>query len=442
MQWLDNYRDKLQTAAEAVAIVESGNRVYLGAGCAVPHELVAALSQRAGELQDVEILHHLTLGPTPYIGKEMEGHFRTSDFFVGENTRAAVNEGRADYVPAHLHELPRLFKDRIIPLDVALVIVSPPDEHGFCSFGIEVGVTKPAALAAKYIVAEVNRRMPRTLGDSFIHVSKLSACVEVDRDLDVFRGTEASGIEKRIGQHIASLIEDGACLQLGIGGIPDAVLAFLDDKQDLGVHTEMFTEALPQLMERGIITGERKSLHPGKVIAGFLLGTRELYDFVHDNALVELHPTDYVNNPVVIAQNEKMVAVNSALQVDLTGQICADSLGEMIYSGFGGQADFMRGAAMSKGGLPITALPATAQDAQISRIVPTLDPGAGVVITRADAHAVVTENGVAHMFGKNVRERAQALIGIAAPQFQAELEEAAHRRGLFGRIYPGADLSG
>jgi len=440
MSWLQDYRAKLQTADEAVRTITSGDRVYLGAGCAVPHELVEALSRRSEQLHDVEIVHHLTLGATPYVGKEMEGHFRTSDFFVGENTREAVNSGSVDYVPAHLHDMPRMFKEGRLPLDAALVILSPPDEHGFCSFGIEVGVTKPAALAAGRIIAEVNRQMPRTLGDSFIHVSRVHTFVEADRDLDEYRNSEATEIEKRIGKHVAELIDDGACLQLGIGGIPDAVLGFLHGKQDLGVHTEMFTAALPQLIERGIVTGERKTFHPGKAVAGFVLGTRELFDFVHDNALVEFHPTDYINNPINIARNDNMIAINSALQVDLTGQICSDSIGERIFGGFGGQADFMRGAALSKGGLPITALLATARDATVSRIVPTLDVGAGVVITRADAHVVVTENGVAQLFGRNVRERARALIEIADPQFQAELYDAAGKRGLFGRLYPGADL--
>jgi acetyl-CoA hydrolase len=437
LNWTQHYRERLVSAEDAVRGVASGQRVYVGAGCAVPHALVDALSRRAQDLANVEIIHHLTLGEVPYLAPEMAGHFRTRDFFVGANTRAAVNEGRADYVPVHLHEIPRLFRERSVPLDAAFVVLTPPDEHGFCSFGIEVGVTKPAALAADRIVAEINRKMPRTLGDSFIHVSKIDAFVEQDRDLDEYEGTEASGIDKRIGEHIAGLIEDGACIQLGIGGIPDAVLGFLDDKQDLGVHTEMFTEALPELISKGIVTGERKTFHPGKVIAGFVLGTRAVYDFVHDNAQVEFHPTDYVNNPLNIARNERMVAVNSALQIDLTGQICADSIGETIYSGFGGQADFMRGAALSPGGLPITALPATAMDGTVSRIVPILDRGAGVVITRADAHAIVTENGVAQLHGRNVRERARALIEIADPRFQEDLSRAARERALFGQLWPG-----
>ncbi|HPF71509.1 MAG TPA: acetyl-CoA hydrolase/transferase C-terminal domain-containing protein, partial [Candidatus Krumholzibacteria bacterium] len=422
------YRERLRTAAEAVQDVQSGQTVYLGSGCAMPHVLVDALVARAPELQDVEIIHHLTIGDTPYLGPDMAGHFRCSDCFVAANTREAVNEGRADYIPIHLHEMPRLFRRGVIPLDCALVVVSPPDEHGFCSFGIEVGVTKPAALSAKRIVAEVNRRMPRTLGDSFLHVSKIDAFVEVDRDLDEFRPAPPTEVELAIGRNVAGLIGDGACLQLGLGAISNTVLGFLGDRRDLGVHTEMFTEALPKLLQTGVVTGERKTFHPGKVVAGFIMGTREVYDFAHDNALIEFHPTDYVNHPVNIARNDHMVAVNSAIQVDLTGQVCSDSIGLRIHSGFGGQADFMRGAALSKGGLPVIALPSTTDDGSISRIVPILDPGAGVVLTRADVHVVVTEYGVAPMLGRNVRQRAEALISIAHPKFREGLLAAARER--------------
>ena len=441
MSWMQIYRERLRTAEEAVESIASGDAVYLGSGCAAPHDLISALTARYEELEDVEIIHHLTLGEAPYLAREMRGHFRCSDCFVGANTRDAVNEGRADYVPVHLHEMARLFRRKAINLNVAMVILSPPDEHGFCSFGIEVGVTKPAALSANMIIAEVNRRMPRTLGDSFIHVSKIDTFVEVDRDLDEFRPEPASEVERQIGANVASLIEDGACLQLGLGSIPNAVLDHLDDRQDLGVHTEMFTEALPGLVDRGIVTGERKNFHPGKVVAGFIMGTRDVYDFAHDNALIEFHPTDYVNHPVNIARNDNMVAVNSAIQIDLTGQVCSDSIGETIYSGFGGQADFMRGAAMSKGGLPIIALPSVTSDGVTSRIVPNLDQGAGVVLTRADVHVVVTEYGVAHMLGRNVRQRAEALINIAHPRFRDTLIATARQRGLFGRIFAGTDLA-
>ncbi|MFH2053808.1 MAG: acetyl-CoA hydrolase/transferase C-terminal domain-containing protein [bacterium] len=437
MTWMQLYRERLCTAAEAVQRVESGFKIYLGSGCAAPHGLIRALVDRGEELFDVEIIHHLTMGDAPYLSSEMKGHFRCNDCFVGANTREAVNRGDADYIPVHLHEMPRLFRRGVIPLDCAMVIVSPPDEHGFCSFGIEVGVTKPAAQSARMIIAEVNRRMPRTLGDSFIHVSKIDCFVEVDRDLDEFRPDPPTDVERRIGRHVAGLIENEACLQLGLGAIPNAVLEYLHDHRDLGVHTEMFTEALPRLLDRGVVTGECKNFHPGKVVAGFIMGTREVYDFAHDNALVEFHPTDYVNHPGNIARNDNMVAVNSAIQVDLTGQVCSDSIGERIYSGFGGQADFIRGAALSKGGMPIIALPSTTDDGRLSRIVPNLDGGAGVVLTRADVHHVVTEYGVAHMLGRNVRQRAEALITIAHPDFREILLDAAHRRGLFGRLFPG-----
>ena len=442
MGWLDDYRRKCTTAAEAVRVVQSGQRVYLGAGCAVPLSLVQALVGRAEELADVEIIHILTTGPADYVRPEMAGHFRCSALFVGPNVREAVNDGRADYTPVHLHQIPDLFAGGPQRPDVAFVQLSPPDEHGFCSFGIEVGVTKPAALAAGLIVAEINRQMPRTLGDSFLHVSKLHACVEVDRPLEEFAGGELTEVQRRIGCHVASLVEDGDCLQLGIGGIPEAVARCLDGKRDLGVHTEMFSDGLLDLMEKGIVNGERKNFHPGKVIAGFILGSRRLYDFVHDNALIEFHPTDYVNDPVNIARNDHMVAINAALQIDLTGQVCADSLGTRIYSGFGGQVDFLRGAAMSRGGKPITALPSTALGGTVSRIVPLLDPGAGVVTTRADVHFVVTEHGVAELYGRNLRQRARALIDIAHPDFREELERAAWERKLLPELHPGVDVPG
>ena len=440
MSWMQIYRERLCSAAEAVRPVASGQTVYLGSGCATPHDLVRALVARAPELEDVELIHHLTLGEAPYLDPELAGRFRCSDCFVGANTREAVNEGRADYVPIHLHEMPRLFRRGVVDLDCAMVVLSPPDEHGFCSFGIEVGVTKPAALAARRVVAEVNRRMPRTLGDSFVHVSKIDAFVETDRDLDEFRPPPPDEVGRAIGRHVAGLIEDGACLQLGLGQVTNAVLGCLGDRRDLGVHTEMFTEALPPLVDSGVVNGERKTFHPGKVVAGFVMGTRETYDFAHDNALIEFHPTDYVNHPVNIARNDNMVAVNSAIQIDLTGQVCSDSIGQRIHSGFGGQADFMRGAALSKGGLPVIAMPSTTADGAVSRIVPLLDHGAGVVLTRADVHAVVTEHGVAHLLGRNVRRRAEQLIAIAHPDHREGLLAAARERGLFGRLFPGADL--
>ena len=437
MSWMARYRERLRTPAEAVSAIASGEHVYMGSGCAAPHDLITALAARHEELRGVDIIHHLTMGDTPYLAAGMEESFRLRDCFVAANTRDAVNEGRADYIPIHLHEMPRLFRRGLIPLDWALIQVSPPDEHGFCSFGIEVGVTKPAALAARKIVVEVNRRMPRTLGDSFIHVSKIETFVEVDRDLDELHPAPPTDIERAVGRHVAGLIHDGACLQLGLGAIPNAVLGFLGDRRDLGIHTEMITEALPGLVQSGVVTGEKKTLHPGKVVAGFIMGTRKTYDFAHDNALFEFHPTDYVNHPATIARNHGMTAVNSAIEVDLTGQVCSDSIGERIHSGFGGQADFMRGASLAEGGLPIIALPSTTADGSRSRIVPVLEQGAGVVITRADVHVVVTEYGVAPMLGRSLRERAEALIAIAHPDFREALLAAARQRGAFGRVWPG-----
>ena len=433
MGWKKDYRAKRVTAQEAVADIKSEQRVYFGAGCAVPHDLINALVSRADELTDVEVIHIMTVGDASYVNPEMEGHFRCKALFVGPNVREAVNEGRADYVPVHLHQMPGLLRTEIKP-DVALVQVSPPDEHGYCSFGIEVGITRPAALASTKIVAEINRRMPRTLGNGFIHVSKLDACVEVDRPLDTYSPGKLTDVEKTIGENVASLIDDGACLQLGIGGIPDAVLHFLHDRKDIGIHTEMFSDGLLDLMDKGVVTGDRKTFHPGKIIAGFTLGSEKLYDYIHDNAMIEFHPSDYVNDPFNIARNDNMVAINSALQVDLTGQVCADSIGAYIYSGFGGQVDFMRGAAMSEGGIPVTAMPATAVGGEVSRIVPMLREGAGVVTNRADVHYVVTEYGVAKLFGKCVRERALALIEVAAPRFREDLLKAGHKRRLFGPL--------
>jgi acetyl-CoA hydrolase len=344
--------------------------------------------------------------------------------------RAAVNDGRADFTPIFLYEIPALFRNGPLPIDVALIQVGPPDEHGFCSLGVEVGVTKPAAQVAKTVIAEVNDLMPRILGDSFIHVSKLDYIVPVSRPLREFPQGEAGDIPNKIARHIATLIEDGCTLQVGIGGIPDAVLSFLHDRKDLGVHTELASDGVMALVEEGVITNERKSLHPGKLVAGFLLGSQRLFDWADNNPMIELHPTDYVNDPFIIAQNDKMISINSAIQIDLTGQVCADSIGEVFYSGIGGQVDFVRGAARSKGGKPIIALPATAKNGAISRIVPVLDRGAGVVTSRGDVHYVATEYGIVNLHGLSVRERARLLISIAAPEFREPLERAAAERHL------------
>jgi acetyl-CoA hydrolase len=377
------------------------------------------------------VAHILTFGSADYADPRYAGSFRHRSLFTGGNVRQAVNEGRADFVPVHLSEIPRLIYSGIQPVDVALIHVSPPDEHGFCSYGVGVECTKAAAERARTVIALVNQQMPRALGDSFIHVSKLSHVVEIDRlPVELAMASEVTDVSRAIGAHVADLIEDGATLQMGIGEIPDAVLLFLGQKRHLGIHTEMFSDGLVELFESGVITGEAKTLHRGKIVASFVLGTRKTFDFLDNNPFVEFHPSDYVNDPFVIAQNERMVAINSALAVDLTGQISADSLGTSIYSGFGGQLDFIRGSARSKGGKPIIALSSTAKDGAVSRIVDTLLPGSGVVTTRADVHYVVTEYGVADLYGRSLRERAEALIGIAHPDFREELRAAARRRKL------------
>lgn len=418
-------RDRVTTAEEAVRRIASGMRVYLTGNCSVPQHLLRALVARAPELHDVEIAQVLTVGSADYVASEMAGHLRVNTLFISDNVRQAVNEGRADFTPVFLSEIPGLFKTGRLALDAALVQVSPPDEHGFCSFGIEVGITKPAAQSARLVIAEMNERMPRTLGDSFIHISKIDAIVPVSYPLPEIQMAESSQTADRVAEHVAGLIPDGATLQTGIGAIPDAVLRRLTGHKDLGVHTELFSDGVVDLIERGVITGEKKTLHPGKVVAGFVLGTQRLYDFIHDNPVIEFHPTDYVNDPLIIAQNAKMVAINSAIEVDLTGQVCADSIGPRLYSGVGGQLDFIYGASRAPGGVPVIALPATALGGAASRLVPLLKSGAGVTTTRNHVRYVVTEFGVADLYGKTVRQRAQALIAVAAPGFRADLEQAA-----------------
>ncbi|MFN8373796.1 MAG: acetyl-CoA hydrolase/transferase C-terminal domain-containing protein [Anaerolineae bacterium] len=437
--WTRTYQQRQTNAAQAMKAVRSGSRVFLSGNCSVPRTLLAALVEHAKTLNDVEIVQVLTIGDSAYAAPEMEGHIRVNTMFISEDVRPAVAAGRADFTPVFLSEIPELWRTSL-PIDVALIHVSPPDEHGFCSFGIEVGVTKTAAEVARVVIAEVNPRMPRTLGDSFIHVSKLDYMIEVDYPLPEVRISEASAKQQRIAQHVASLIDDRSTLQTGIGGIPDAVLSFLGDRTHLGIHTELFSDGVIDLVEQGVITNEAKTLHPGKMIAGFVLGTQRLYDFIHDNPIVELHPTEYVNDPFRIAQNERMVSINSAIEVDFTGQVCADSIGHRFYSGVGGQVDFVRGAGRSKGGKPIIALPATAKDDTVSRIVWELNPGAGVVTTRNDVHYVVTEYGVAFLHGKTIRERVQALINIAHPNFREELGRKARELRYLPEVFNGVGL--
>jgi 4-hydroxybutyrate CoA-transferase len=429
--WTEIYRGRVTTAQEAVRGICSGDHVWLHGGCNNPEELVKALVGRADELRDVEVTHLLTFGAADHVDPRYEKTFRHRALFTGHNVRAAVNEGRADFVPVFLSEIPALIRSGTIPVDVALIQVSPPDEHGFCSYGVGVECTKAAAETARRVIALVNQQMPRSLGDAFIHVSRLSQVVEIDRPiLELPQVTRVGEVARAIGRNVADLIEDGATLQMGIGEIPDAVLLFLEEKKDLGIHTEMFSDGVVELFERGVVTGEAKTLHKGKIISSFVLGSKKTFDFLDNNPFVEFHPTEYVNDPFVIAQNEKMVAINSAIAVDITGQVCADSMGRSIYSGFGGQVDFIRGAARSKGGKPIIALRSTAKDGSISRIVDTLTEGSGVVTTRADVHYVVTEYGVAHLHGRSLRERAAALIECAHPDFREELRAAARERHL------------
>jgi len=431
MSWTDIYRKRCTSAEEAVKDIRSGDRVWIHPGCNTPARLIRAMVARAPELENVEVVHILTLGEAPYAAPGMEPHFHHRALFVGSNVREAVNEGRADVVSVHLHEVPRLVTSGRLPVDVALIHISPPDEHGFCSYGVGVDATKAAAEQARTVIALVNQQMPRVLGDSFIHISKLTHVVETDEPvLEHPMAPEISDVARSIGENIASLISDEATLQMGIGEIPDAVLLFLRDKRDLGVHTEMFSDGLVDLFEAGVVTNAKKTLHRGKIVASFVIATRKAFDFVDDNPFMEFHPNEYVNDPFIIAQNDKMVAINSALAVDLTGQVCADSLGTRIYSGFGGQVDFIRGAARSKGGVPVIALPSSAKGGALSRIVDTLLPGSGVVTTRADVHYVVTEYGIADLYGRSMRERAGSLIAISHPDFREELERAAKERHL------------
>lgn len=427
MSWMDVYRSRVKTAEQAVACIESGHRVFLTGNCSVPQVIVGALVERAMSLRDVELCLLLTFGKAEYADPKLVGHLRINTLFISDNQRAAVHEGRGDFTPCFLSEVPLLFKNGHLPLDAALVHVSPPDEHGFCSFGVEVGVTKTAAQAARVVIAEVNPKMPRTLGDSFIHVSKIDHIVETDYDLPSISLAGTNELALQIAKNVAALIPDGATLQTGIGAIPDAVIRQLTDRKHLGVHTELFSDGIIDLVERGVIDGERKTLHPGKIIAGFMVGTKRLFEFVHDNPIIELHPTEYVNDPFVVAQNDRMVAINSAIEVDLTGQVCSDSIGPKIYSGVGGQVDMIYGASRSKDGLPIIALPSTVnvKGQLLSKIVPMLKHGAGVVTTRNHVHYVATEFGVAQLYGKSLRQRAKALIDVAAPEFRAELEQKA-----------------
>jgi acetyl-CoA hydrolase len=431
LSWKEKYKSKVVSSDDALKVVKSGDKVVIQPGCAAPMELIRALVRKKDELMDVLLYHILIVGDLPYLAPEMEKHFKHKAFFIGGNARKAVNEGRADFIPIFLSEVTMLFKRGIIVPDIALINVSPPDEHGFCSYGIDVGNIKTPAEKSKVVIAQINPEMPRGLGNSFIHLNKIDFIVEHEEPLmqlpqvDPNASAEVLAAYDKIGQYIAEMIEDGSTLQMGIGAIPDSVMKYLKDHKDLGIHTEMFSDGIVELVEEGIINGEQKTLHPGKIIAGFVLGTKKSFDFIDNNPIFEFHPQEYVNDPFVISKNNKMVAINSAIEIDLTGQVCSDSIGTKFYSGIGGQVDFIRGAAHSEGGKPIIALPSTTKDGKISRIVPTLKTGAGVVTSRGDVHYVVTEYGVANLFGKSIQERVTSLIKIAHPKFRDELKQFA-----------------
>lgn len=418
---------KIVDAAHAVSHIKSRDRVFVHTAVAAPQRLVAALADRAPELRHVEICHLHTEGVAPYAQPECRGSFHVNAFFVGANVRKAVAEGEADYIPVFLSEVPALFKQGILPLDVALVQVSPPDEHGFCTLGVSVDAAQAAVEQAQHVVAEINPNMPRTHGDGFVHVDRIDFAVEVDYPLPEMPPPELTNVERSIGRYCADLVDDGATLQMGIGAIPDAVLAALADHKDLGIHTEMFSDGVIDLVKRGVVTGRKKRVHPGKLVGSFLMGTRRLYDFVDDNPQVVMLGADYVNDTAVIRRNPKVTAINSAIEVDITGQVVADSIGTRQFSGVGGQMDFIRGASLSPGGKPIIALPSSTRRGE-SRIVSMLKPGAGVVTTRAHVHYIVTEQGVANLYGKNLRQRARALVEIAHPDHREQLEREAQER--------------
>ncbi len=435
----EEYQRKLMTAEEAVRLIRSGDRVYIGSNCGQPVAVSEALVRRRKELHGVEIVHLLTMGPAPYVDLQYEENFRHMAYFIGANVRKAVQNGQVDYCPIFLSEIPELFLSGQTPIDVAMISVSPPDAHGFVSMGVSVDIGWAACKVAKRIIAEVNDQMPRTLGNSFLHVSDITAFVEASYPVLEHPAPPPDEISTEIGRHIVPLIEDGATIQTGIGGIPSAVLSQIGDKNDLGVHTEMFSDTLIDVILAGNVTCRKKTVHPNKVVATFIIGTKMMYDFVDNNPFFEFVPTQYANDPFVVARNDKMVAINGAIEVDLTGQVCSDSIGHKFFSGIGGQVDFIRGAARSKGGRPIIALPSTTSDGKISRITPVLKPGAGVVTSRGDVHYVVTEYGMAYLHGRSVRERCLSLIRIAHPKFRDELLEKAKELGYLPDAQPSLE---
>jgi len=429
LDWVKTYYERLVDAGTALKKIRRGSRIFIGSACGEPQLLIRKLVELAPFMADSEIIHFLDLGDAAYTEARFNENFRHNALFIGANTRVAIQEGRADYTPVFLSEIPLLMYRGRMHLDVALITVSMPDNNGYVSLGVSVDITKTAAEIADYVVAEVNPNMPRTLGDSFIHVSKIDAFIENDAPMIEFHQAVPGETANKIAENIAELIEDGSTIQTGIGRIPSAVFPYLKYKKDLGVHTEVFTDGIIDLIEDGVITCARKTLHPNKIISSFCIGTRKLYTYINNNPLFEFHPAHYVNNPITIARNEKMISINAALTIDLTGQVCADSIGSLFYSGIGGQVDFVRGAAMSKGGKSIIVVPSVTDDGTKSRILPYLDQGSGVVLTRGDIHYAITEYGTAYLHGKTIRDRAMALINIAHPRFREELLAAAKELG-------------
>ncbi|GAB3509029.1 acetyl-CoA hydrolase/transferase C-terminal domain-containing protein [Spirosoma knui] len=421
----------LTTPEQAVTAIQSGNRVFIHSVAQTPHVLINAMVGRASELKDVEVCHIHTEGPLPYLDAQYRDSFRANSFFIGANMRKQLNQGIGDYVPVFLSEVPLLFKRNILPIDVALIQVSPPDQHGYCSLGPSVDVSLAAIQSAKYIIAQINPRVPRTHGDGLIPVSMLHAAVEVDEPIYEVLPGEISAEDRKIGQYVASLVEDGATLQLGIGGIPNATLAELIHHKGLGIHTEMFSDGVIDLVERGVITGEHKTVLPHRIVSAFVMGSQRVYDFINDNPGVAMKQASYTNDTSIIRRNPKVTAINSAIEIDITGQVCADTIGTYQYSGVGGQMDFVRGASLSEGGKPIIALPSVTSKG-LSKIVPFLKEGAGVTTTRAHVHYIVTEYGIADLYGQNLRQRARALINIAHPDHREELERQAFAR--FGSL--------
>ena len=419
--WKEAYKSKLGTAVAAMKLIKPGNSIFIGTGCGQPQHLVEALVQHSSHIYDAHIIHLLTMGAAPYADEKFREKFKMNSFFIADNVRDALKKGIGDYTPIFLSEIPLEFETGRIPIDAALISVTPPDANGLCSLGVSVDIVKSAVANARYVIAQVNSRMPRTYGDSFIHVNTIDMLVPFDEDIIELPVPQSNETLRRIGENIARLVEDGSTIECGIGRIPQALAEFLKDKKDLGIHTEMFSDWIIELIECGAVTCAKKSLNRGKVVASFCMGSRRLYDYIDNNPFFEFYPTEYVNDPYIISQHEKMVGINVGLEIDLTGQVCADSLGYQFYSGIGGQVDFIRGAARSRGGKAIIAMPSTAKDDQVSRIVPHLTEGAGVVTTRGDVHYVVTEYGIAYLHGKSIRERVLELINIAHPKFRKEL---------------------